>query len=50
MLGVWVLDSFCADLAPSLADTEEEDCPVSPRDSTIADSLVVSSSEPGHDS
>ena len=33
-----MLDSFCADLAPSLPENEEDDYSTSPRDSIIADS------------
>ena len=38
-LGVRVLDNFCADLAPSLRETDEEDGPI--------ETQVVRSTEPG---
>ena len=46
-LGVRALDSFCADLAPSLPETEEDDGSISLRDSTPIDSQAVGSMEPG---
>ena len=46
-LGVNVLDSFCADLAPSLPETEEDEYSTSPRDSILADSQVARSTELG---
>ena len=46
-LGVNVLDSFCADLAPSPLETEEDEYSTSPRDSILADSQVARSTEPG---
>mgnify|MGYP000846212576 CR=1 FL=1 len=46
-LGVRVLDSFCVDLAPSLPNTEEDDCSISPRFSILTDSQVARSTELG---
>ena len=36
-----------ADLVPSLPEMEEDDCPISPRDSILAESQVVGSTELG---
>ena len=46
-LGVRVLDSFCADLAPSLPETDEDEGYSSPRDSTLVGVQEVRSTEPG---
>ena len=46
-LGVNVLDSFCADLAPSLPETKEDEYSTSPRDSSLAASQVDASTELG---
>ena len=44
-LGVRVLDSFCADLAPSHPETEEDECSISPWGSNHVDSQAVRSTE-----
>ncbi|XP_044400833.1 uncharacterized protein [Triticum aestivum] len=46
-LGVRALDSFCADLAPSLPETEEDEGFGSPKASIHVDISEVNSSEPG---
>ena len=46
-LGVNVLDSFCADLASSLPENEEDEYSTSPSDSIIAESQVEVPTELG---
>ena len=46
-LGVRVLDNFCADLAPSLPETEEEDGSMPRKDNSPIEAQAVRSTEPG---